>query len=330
MIQPKELDLNATVEASVDMFRRLIGEHIELVTDLDAKPWHVKADPGQFSQVLMNLVVNARDAMPEGGRLAIETRNVELDAVSVRGHDQPIGGEFVMLAVSDTGNGMDEATQAQVFEPFFTTKNQGHGTGLGLSTSYGVVRQVGGHITVESQLGQGTTFRVYVPRFAGDVTTQKVVEEEVPSGSETVMLVEDEEAVRRVTEEMLRSAGYTVLAAADGSDALRQIESYPEVVDLLISDVVMPGMSGPQLADRVSKMRPDTRLLFVSGHTQDAIGHHGILDEGLAFLRKPFSMEVLLTKVREVLGGEGQAATYPRAVSTPSQSQRESARPPQR
>jgi CheY-like chemotaxis protein len=270
----------------------------------------VKADPGQIEQVIMNLAVNARDAMPDGGKLTIETTNVVLGEEYTREHLPVPAGSYALLSVSDTGTGMDEATKARLFEPFFTTKDQGKGTGLGLATVYGIVKQSGGFIWVYSELGQGTTFKVYLPR-----VDEAVSESAAPAppqslhGSETVLIAEDAAPVRSVAREVLRRHGYRVLAAADGPSALELAAAHPGPIDLLITDVIMPEMSGRQLADRLRDLRTTLRVLFVSGYTDDAIVRHGILEPGIAFLQKPFSPESLARKVREVL----DAATQPRA-----------------
>ncbi|MBM3778837.1 MAG: response regulator, partial [Acidimicrobiia bacterium] len=262
----------------------------------------VRADPGQIEQVTVNLAVNARDAMPTGGTLTIETRDVMLDESHAAEHPSVQPGPHVMLAVSDTGIGMDEATRRQIFEPFFSTKGPGKGTGLGLSTVYGIVAQSGGTVDVYSKVGRGSTFRIYLPRAEGTVETHPHVRmPAAPGGGEVVLLVEDEEGVRLLATRILESAGYTVLAAAGGEEALRLIEHLDQPVHLILTDVVMPGLSGRDLVRRLSPRYPGVKVLFTSGYTDNAIVHHGVLDEGVNFLSKPYSAPVLTRKVREVL-----------------------------
>jgi two-component system cell cycle sensor histidine kinase/response regulator CckA len=303
VLAPRVLDLNALVANMGKLLRRLIGEDVELRTALAPDLGAVKADPGQLEQVIANLVVNARDAMPEGGRLTVETANAELDKDYADQHFPVPPGSYVLLAVSDTGTGMDPETKSRIFEPFFTTKEQGKGTGLGLATVYGVVKQSGGYIWVYSEPGQGTAFKIYLPR------VREAPEPARPSpapaaplrGSETLLLVEDDEMVRHLVSRMLKSRGYTVLTAADGTDTLRQLESHRGPIDLLITDVVMPGMSGREVALRVATLQPQVKVLYLSGYTDDAIVRHGVLEPGISFLQKPFSADALARKVREVL-----------------------------
>jgi len=303
VLAPQVLDLNALVVNLEKLLRRLIGEDVELRTALAPDLGAVKADPGQMEQVIANLVVNARDAMPEGGRLTVETANAELDKDYADQHFPAPPGSYVLLAVSDTGTGMDPETKSRIFEPFFTTKDKGKGTGLGLATVYGVVKQSGGYIWVYSEPGQGTAFKIYLPR------VREAPEPARPSpapaaplrGSETLLLVEDDEMVRHLVSRMLKSRGYTVLAASDGTDALRQVESHRGPIDMLITDVVMPGMSGREVAQRVTTLRPPVKVLYLSGYTDDAIVRHGMLEPGIAFLQKPFSADALARKIREVL-----------------------------
>ncbi len=307
ILQPIPLDLNGTVSDMNKMLRRLIGEDIDLNAKLatDLKP--IKADPGQIEQVLMNLVVNARDAMPQGGRLTIETANVELDREYARGHVGINPGNYVMLAVSDTGTGMSEETRARIFEPFFTTKEKGKGTGLGLSTVYGIVQQSGGSIWVYSEPNQGTSFKVYLPRLEAPMKadSEKPEVEIGPRGSETVLLVEDEEVVRGLATHILEDAGYKVLAARGGAEAIKLCTQPAEQIDLLLTDVVMPETSGKEVADRVTALRPHTKVLFMSGYTDQAIVHHGVLDSNVEFIQKPFTPLGLSKKVREVLDSNG-------------------------
>ena len=298
-------DLNGLVSETEKMLRRLIGENIDFGTALDPALGAVKADPGQIEQVLMNLVVNARDAMPQGGRLTIETRNVDRPRSGAPQPAELLPGPYVCLTVTDTGCGMDEATKARVFEPFFTTKELGKGTGLGLATAYGIVKQSGGSIEVESTLGRGTTFRIYLPRVAPDATPARRPRSGanlLPRGRGTVLLVEDEENVRALESLALRSSGYTVLEAGDGEDALKVSEGHAEAIDLLVTDVVMPNMNGRQLADHLASTRSDLKVLYMSGYTDDILVHHGVREAGMAFLQKPFTPSVLARKVYEVLG----------------------------
>src|SRR2546427_2286292 len=303
VLQPKVLDVNATVASTEKLLRRLIGEDIQLVAKLGSGLGSVKADPGQIEQVIMNLAVNARDAMPAGGQLTIETANVEMDEAYVRGHPLAQPGRYVMLAVSDTGTGMDEQTKAHIFEPFFTTRELGKGTGLGLATVYGIVKQSGGFIWLYSEPGHGTTFKIYLPRVDGaaDALGPPVGTAEVPRGTETVLIVEDEEAVRALAKTALMRKGYRVLEAANGGEALLRCESERAPIHLLVTDVVMPGLGGADLARRLAPLRPDMRVLFISGYTDRAAARHGTMQPGAAYLEKPFSLDALARKVREVL-----------------------------
>jgi nitrogen-specific signal transduction histidine kinase len=302
VLQAKVLDLNAIVASMRSMLERLLGEDIDLAANLDPNLGHVKADPGQLGQVIMNLVVNTRDAMPQGGKVTIETSNVEIEAP--RRHDQIVRpGRYVMLSVSDNGCGMDRETQARIFEPFFTTKEQGKGTGLGLSTVYGIVKQSDGYIFVYSEVGAGTTFKIYLPRVE-TVAEQTGGEEAAPErlhATETVLLVEDEPGVRRVAREALIACGFTVLEARHGIEALLVAKQHPSPIHLLVTDVVMPQMNGPEVASRLASSRPAMKVLYMSGYTDHAVVHHGVIDPGFAFLQKPFSPEDLVQKVREVL-----------------------------
>jgi PAS domain S-box-containing protein len=309
VLQPRRLDLNEAVEEVVPMLRRLIGEDVELVTVLEPTAGWVEVDPGQLQQVLLNLVVNARDAMPQGGQLSIEVRNTQLwnrledEAFSVE------AGPYVHLTVRDTGAGMDAATRARVFEPFFTTKEPEKGTGLGLATVYGIVKQSGGYITVASALGQGTSFHVYLPRVesgaaAGGVTADGPAS---PPGRGTILLVEDEEQVRMLMSRVLQASGYTVLEAAAGTDAVAYGREHPGPIDLLVTDVVMPGMSGREVVEQVAAARPGLRVLYMSGYTDDAMLRHGV-GAGTQLLQKPFSSAALVRKVRELLGAPSAGA----------------------
>jgi two-component system, cell cycle sensor histidine kinase and response regulator CckA len=303
MLQPRAINVNDVVTDISKMLRRLIGEDVQLATKLDPALDIIKADPGQVEQVLVNLVVNARDAMPQGGHLTIETTNVELDQEYSGSHVGVEAGSYVMLAVSDTGMGMDERTKAQIFEPFFTTKEKSKGTGLGLSTVYGIVRQSGGDIWVYSELGKGTTFKIYLPRLEAPPPQTEVAELETAplGGSETILLVEDEDTVRRLAVQILEQAGYNVLAARGCGEALRHCTESKEPIHLLLTDVVMPENSGREVADRCSVLRSGLKVLFMSGYTDEAVVHHGVVDSSVEFIQKPFTPSALLKKVREVL-----------------------------
>jgi CheY-like chemotaxis protein len=303
VLEPKVLDLSAVVADLEKMLRRLIGENVHIVTAFGRDLGRVRADPGQIEQVIVNLAVNARDAMPGGGKLIIETANADLDWRYARKHVDVEPGLYVLLAVTDTGLGMDAVTAARIFEPFFTTKEEGRGTGLGLSTVYGIVKQSGGHINVYSEPGRGTTFKIYLPRVDEVATSapSASLPSAPPSGSETVLLVEDADALRVMIGEVLGDAGYTVLEASNPLDALKRAEDHVGPLHLAITDVIMPGMSGPDLAARLEAVRPGLRLVYMSGYTDEAIGHHGVLEEGTHFLQKPFTADALLRKLRHVL-----------------------------
>ena len=305
ILQPQVLDLNAAVTRADGLLQRLIGEDIALVSRLDTDLDRITADAGQIEQVILNLAINARDAMPHGGKLTIETMNVELDEAYAAKHPSSVPGPHVMLAVSDTGIGMDQETLVHVFEPFFTTKRRGEGTGLGLSTVYGIVKQSGGSIWVYSEPGRGTTFKVYFPRVVAGAPVERVTAlTEGLHGTETVLLAEDQPEVRSVGSAVLRRYGYRVLEAANGEEALAIIRSHQGQIHLLLSDVVMPSMNGPELARRVQAEHPGIRVLFASGYTDDAIVRHGVLDRGVAFLQKPFTPTALLKKIRELLDAQ--------------------------
>jgi PAS domain S-box-containing protein len=302
ILEPRVLDLNTTTREIEGLLRRLLGEHIDIVVVPDPELGHVKADPGQIEQVIMNLAVNARDAMPEGGRLTLETSNAVLDETYARSHPTVELGRYACLAVTDSGHGMDAATQARIFEPFFTTKGVGKGTGLGLATVFGIVKQSGGHISVYSEPGHGTTFRVYLPRV--DEATAAPPKTETltrPHGTEVILLVEDEADVRLLARESLEPFGYTVLEAQNPSDAVMIARAHPGPIHLLLTDVILPQRSGRALANELAVSRPIPAVLFMSGYTADAIVHHGVLDEGTAFLQKPFTPAALANKVRETL-----------------------------
>jgi PAS domain S-box-containing protein len=302
VLQPKIVALNELITGATDLLKRVIGEHIDLTFVPGAEVGRVRVDPGQLEQVIVNLAVNARDVMPGGGQLTLETANVELDAAYAARHVDMVAGSYVMLAVSDTGTGMSREIQARIFEPFFTTKGPGKGTGLGLSTVYGIVKQSGGHIRVYSELGAGTTFKVYLPRTdAVPEASAARASDALPVGTETILLVEDEAEVRGVTREVLEGFGYTVLEAAQAADAMLIARRHVGMIDLLLTDVVMPRTSGRALAEAVAAERPETKVLFMSGYTDDAIILHRVLEPGMHFLEKPFSPPALARKVREAL-----------------------------
>jgi len=303
MLKPVALNLNEVVFDMNKMLRRLIGEDIKFDAKLDPQLKKIKADPGLIEQVLVNLVVNGRDAMPQGGALTIETTNFELDQeYTSKLLALPPGG-YVMLAVSDTGCGMDMETKGRIFEPFFTTKDKGRGTGLGLSTVYGIVKQSGGNIRVYSEPNRGTTVKVYLPHFDGDEepAERPSVETAAPRGSETILLVEDENVVRGLARQILEQAGYNVLDAGNGEEALRLCRQHSDPIHLLLTDVVMPETSGKEIAHLLTSLQPATRVLFMSGYTDDAIVHHGVLDTSVEFIQKPFTPVGLTRKVRQVL-----------------------------
>lgn len=303
VVEVKVLDLNGIVRGTENMLRRLIGEDVYLKTVLNSDLGHVKVDPGQIEQVIMNLAVNARDAMPQGGQLTIETATIDLDETYAESHAEVWSGRYILLTVSDTGTGMDEKTKARIFEPFFTTKEVGKGTGLGLAVVYGIINQSGGHIAVDSEPGHGTTFKMYLPQVERLRVTGKSQSGicEPLKGSEAILLVEDEAAVRQLIRRALEASGYTVLEASHGGEAVRVAENQPGPIHLLISDVIMPEMGGRILAERLAAARPGIKVLFVSGYTDDAVVRHGVLQAEMAFLQKPFTMAALTQKVREVL-----------------------------
>jgi PAS domain S-box-containing protein len=304
MLAPKILDLNGVVTENLKMLTRVIGEDIDLVMVPASLLGAVRADAGQIDQVIMNLAVNARDAMPSGGKLTIETSNVSLDEEYARFHAPLQAGEYVMLSISDTGLGMDAETQSHIFEPFFTTKGP-KGTGLGLSTVYGIVKQSGGYIWVYSEPGKGSTFKIYLPRVAERVEPAQVVVPEEPAftapGTETILLAEDEANLRYLARQFLEKQGYRVIEAADGAIAMQIAVAHEGVIHLLLTDVIMPGMNGRELAQRISEIRPNTKVLYMSGYTENVIGHNGTLDADVRLLQKPFTLRDLKSKVREVL-----------------------------
>jgi two-component system, cell cycle sensor histidine kinase and response regulator CckA len=307
VIAPKEIDLNAIVERTSRMLRRIVGEDINLVLSLVPRPGVVTADPGQIEQVLINLAANARDAMPTGGRFAIATANVDLAEDDPQRSPSALAGPYVRLSVTDTGHGMDLATRTRIFEPFFTTKDVGKGTGLGLAAVYGIVTQTGGWIEVESAVGAGTTFQIYLPQAALPVSSEppETALRHLPTGTETILLIEDEDQVRLMAQHILHMCGYTVLAVSGGASVAELVASYAGPIHLLLTDVVMSGLSGRQIAQELAVIRPDVRILYTSGYTDDAVVRHGVTDATVAFLQKPFTPSTLATKVRQVLDAPG-------------------------
>jgi two-component system, cell cycle sensor histidine kinase and response regulator CckA len=303
---PKVLDLNETVEGMLKMLHRLIGENIELVWRPGNKLWQVKMDPSQIDQILANLCVNSRDAIAGVGRISIETRCVLCDDAYCAQHSGVFPGSYVLLSFSDDGCGMDRDTLDKVFEPFFTTKEQGQGTGLGLATVYGIVQQNKGFINVYSQPGLGTTFSIYLPRHTGEDREALPGERKasVPRGSETILLAEDEPVILEMTARMLEHLGYTVLTAGTPGEAIRKAKEHPGALHLLMTDVIMPEMNGRDLEHHIRLTNPDVRCVFMSGYTDDIIAHQGVLDEGVFFIQKPFSLGSLAEKVRQALGGK--------------------------
>lgn len=306
VLQPRVLDMNEVVAGMIRMFSRVIGENIEMAFLPGGNLARAKADPAQIEQVLLNLVVNARDAMPNGGRLTIETSNVVLDRGYAATHANVEPGSYVMLSVTDTGCGMDEKTQSRIFEPFFTTKGPGKGTGLGLATVYGVVKQSDGYIYVYSEVDHGTTFKIYLPQVNAepDKLSSETDSKGHARGTETMLFVEDEQSVRDLVREYLGRTGYCVLEASDGAQALKVAATHPGPIHLLITDVVMPHLSGPELASKLAPERPEMKVLYMSGYTDDTVFRHGVLEGGVAFLQKPFNLKVLAQKIREVLSGQ--------------------------
>ena len=305
MLAPRILDLNGIVTENLKMLTRMIGEDIDLVMIPAKELGTVRADAGQIDQVIMNLAVNARDAMPSGGKLMLETTNVTVTEEYARLHSPLRPGEYVLLSITDTGLGMDQETQSHIFEPFFTTKGT-KGPGLGLSTVYGIIKQSGGYIWVSSELGKGTTFKIYFPRVAdtSEAIAQVVAQSDVPitePGTETILLVEDETNLRYLARQFLEKQGYRVIEAADGAVAMQIAVAHAGVIHLLLTDVIMPGMNGRELAQRISEIRPNVKVLYMSGYTENVIGHNGTLDAGIRLLQKPFTLRDLKDRVREVL-----------------------------
>ena len=311
-IAPKALDINGAVSGMLKMLQRLIGEDLDLVWTPGADLWQVKIDPSQIDQLLVNLCVNARDAITGVGRINIETENIAIDEVYCAFHPSFACGEYVMLAVSDNGHGMSKEVLDHIFEPFFTTKEVGKGTGLGLATVYGIVKQNSGFVNVYSESGKGATFKIYLPRFVGKAMEPTVeIAAEMPRGSgETVLLVEDEMPILDVSKEILEQLGYFVLIASTPGEALRLAKTHAAKIHLLITDVVMPVMNGRDLSKLISNIKPGVKCLFISGYTANVIAHQGVLDEGVNFIQKPFSMKGLAFKVREVLDNANVSVVF--------------------
>jgi len=307
IIQPVVLNLNDLVRNLHKMLGRLLGEDIELQAKLDEHLGYVKVDPGQFEQVLVNLAVNARDAMPDGGKLIIETQNVAVSDDYYAVYPQANPSKSVLLAVTDTGYGMSEEVKKHVFEPFFTTKPAGQGTGLGLATTFGAVKQVGGNIEVVSEPGTGTTFRIYLPRVEKSVETlgKDQRPSDLPMGRETILLVEDDMRIGHLALKALKRQGYQVLYAPNGGEAFMLVEKYRERIDLLMTDVVMPMMNGRELAERLLKLHPEMKVLFTSGYTENIILHHGVVEKTINFIGKPYSFQALTSKIRDILDATG-------------------------
>ena len=300
--QPRVFEVNSVLAHTEKMLRRLIGEDVDLSFRLNPDAGNIKADPGHLEQAIVNLATNARDAMPKGGHLLIETSAVTLDVSYTNTHIGVRPGDYVMIAVSDNGQGIDAETRRRVFEPFFTTKEKGSGTGLGLAMVYGIVKQAGGDIWVYSEVGTGTTFKLYFPKVSGPGVEERKAGEAEPEGVETILVVEDEQGVRDLTTKMLKRLGYHVLAAASGAEALEVAKAHRGSIALAVTDVVMPNMSGAELAEELRRTLPGIKVVFISGYTENAISQHGVLEEGVAFLAKPFSREALAKKLRDILG----------------------------
>jgi CheY-like chemotaxis protein len=300
---PKILDMNETVANMLKMLQRIISENIDLIWRPGYDIWKVRIDPVQIDQILANMTVNSRDAIPDTGSIVLETGNVVFDCAYTAGHTEFLPGEYVLLSVSDTGVGMSKEVMEHIFEPFFTTKETGKGTGLGLATVYGIVRQNSGFLNVYSEEGKGTTFKIYLPRFKSDIvqSTVEKVSGKPQRGTETLLIVENEEDYLMSCKMLLEKLGYTVLTATTPDDAIHIAEEHPGNIDLLITDVIMPKMNGKELLGNIRNIRPGLKYLYMSGYTADVIAHHGVLEEGVNFLQKPFSIKTIAEKVREVL-----------------------------
>ena len=302
MLQPRVLNLEEILERTHTTLKRLIGEDIQLTVSVEGSLGDVRADPGQIEQVLLNLAVNARDAMPNGGSLNIMASNVELDDSDKKRHEPIVPGKYVRLTVEDTGCGMDHQTQLRIFDPFFTTKELGKGTGLGLATVYGIVKQTGGYIWVYSEVNQGTSFKIYLPRIERTAPTKEQKIADLPvRGSETILFAEDSESLREMAVEYLQSVGYTVLSAASGNEALQRAQDFSGTIDLLLTDVIMPELNGPELAKQIALLRPAIKVMFTSGYASDTLGGRGSLDPAVAFIQKPYRPKALARRIREVL-----------------------------
>jgi CheY-like chemotaxis protein len=306
VLQTKKLDLNEIVTETTKMLRHVIGEDVELYTSLNSKLGKIEADPGQLSQVIMNLAVNARDAMPTGGKLIIKTNNVYLDEDDPTIHSVSHQGNFVLLSVSDTGEGMDTEVQQHIFEPFFTTKEVGKGTGLGLATVYGIIKQSGGYVSVETKPNEGTTFNIYLPRVPDDskVSEENYTPREIPRGTETILLVEDEDMVRSLSREILETYGYRVIEAVNGAEALSIGISADGNIDLLMTDIVMPQMGGRELAEKLTEKLPHLQVLFTSGYADDPAMQHYVVETTANFIQKPYTPTSLVHKVRDILDSQ--------------------------
>jgi PAS domain S-box-containing protein len=305
MLQPRVLDLKEILGRTQETLNRLIGEDIQLKVSVEESLGHIKADPGQVEQVLLNLAANARDAMPKGGHLAISACNVDLDDVYKLRHEPVIPGKYVRLMVEDTGCGMDSQTQLRIFDPFFTTKELGKGTGLGLATVYGIVKQTGGYIWVYSEVNQGTSFKIYLPRIDGvsRAAGENLTELPVVRGTETILFAEDSESLREMAAEYLQSIGYTVLTAASGDEALLRANEFTGTIHLLLTDVIMPELNGPELAKQVALLRPEIKVMFTSGYASETLANRGSLDPAVAFVQKPYRPKALARRIREMLDG---------------------------
>jgi CheY-like chemotaxis protein len=303
IIEPKTINLKNLIPNLDTMLRRIIGEDIAIETNIAPDLWSIKVDPAQIEQIIVNLAVNARDAMPQGGKITIAAANTTLTRNDLVSHPETQPGEYVLLSISDTGLGMNNNILANIFEPFFTTKEQGKGTGLGLATVYGIVKQNRGDIWVQSAEGQGTTFKIYLPRLEGSHELLTIVEanQDNPQGNETILLAEDDHEVRELTRQVLVRQGYTVLDTASGTEALHLAKHYPHPIDMLLTDVIMPDINGKVLAEKILPIRPQLKIIFISGYPNETIAKHGVVDSGTIFLQKPFTASQLAQQVRVAL-----------------------------